>query len=65
MIVVKITVESRKTIMQSATGDYTASVILEATLDESESSPSAVKQIYDQLQSSADFLVEQHILKKG
>ena len=64
MNVIKIIVQSKKSIMLEATGDYTASIILEATLDPSESTPQAVKQIYDQLQNSADFLVDQHILKR-
>lgn len=65
MKVVKIIVQSRKSVMQSATGDYTASITLEANLDPADSSPEMVKQIYEQLQSSADYLVEQHISKRG
>lgn len=64
MNVVKIIVQSRKSVMQSATGDYTASIQLEAALEPHESTPEKVKAIYEQLQNSADFLVDQHILKR-
>lgn len=65
MNVVKIIVQSKKSIMLSATGDYSASITLEVNLDPSEDSPERVKQIYEQLQASADYLVDQHILKRG
>ncbi len=61
MRVVRVQVESKKSIMLSATGDASFSVRLEAELSPEESDGPKVQQIVQGLQATADWLVDQHM----
>lgn len=61
MKIVKVAVESKKSIMLSATGDASFAVRLEAELTPEESNPASIQQIVQGLQGTADWLVDQQI----
>ena len=64
MKVERIVVTSRKSVMLAATGDYTAEVRLEVSLNDAEQDQNFVKELCEKLQKSADYLVDQHIEKR-
>lgn len=60
----RIEVESRQSVMTTATGDYATGIKLEAVFSEEEQQDQAyIQKVIKSLQDSADYIVNEHIKK--